>query len=115
MRREIEWVCFCYPARLSSGSSPSTALVRSDASKLFMDNIGGIPHVVLEDKSLHTPANIPWSNVASVGWVLVPVELSPEARAEAESRFSGFEDEPEEQKTARKGGPKRAPTQGPES
>ncbi len=67
-RREIEWVTFCYPARVSSASSPQQALTRGSA-RLFKDDVDGIAHVVIEDASLPSPANIPWSNVASVGWV----------------------------------------------
>jgi hypothetical protein len=67
--REIAWVSFQFPARLSSQDSGAMAWARGETTRLFKRDIDGIPHVVAEDPSLAVPGNAPWSNVASVGWV----------------------------------------------
>jgi len=66
--REIAWVSFQFPARLSSQDSGAMAFARGETTKLFKRDIDGIPHVVVEDASLASPGSSPWSNVASVGW-----------------------------------------------
>ncbi len=69
-RKEIAWVSFCSGIRLSSqSSSGQLALASGGSTRLFMDEIRGVPHVIVDDMSLPSPACIPWSNVASVGWL----------------------------------------------
>lgn len=67
--REISWVSFQFPARLSSQDSGALAWAKGETTRLFKRDIDGIPHVVVEDASLATPGSAPWSNVASVGWL----------------------------------------------
>ena len=67
--REIQWISFQFPARLSSQDSGAMAWAKSDTTRLFKRDIDGIPHVVVEDAALAVPGSAPWTNVASVGWV----------------------------------------------
>ncbi len=69
---EIQWVTFSTDVRVATQSSHIRAMVRSDAVRLSLGSIAGLPFLIVEDVSLPTPATIPWSNVASVGWVGSP-------------------------------------------
>jgi hypothetical protein len=71
-RRGVAWASFCAQARIGSQSSAQTAIASSSATKLYKADIDGIPHLIIEDPSIPQPASIPWSNIASVGW-LTPV------------------------------------------
>ncbi len=71
-RQEVAWASFIARVRLSSQSSDIPAIARTDAVRLSMGDIRGVPHLFIEDASLPNPANIPWTNIASVGWVERP-------------------------------------------
>ncbi len=69
---EIQWATFTTDVRIATQSSHVRALVRSDATRLYLGTVGGLPFLIVEDAALPTPATIPWGNVASVGWVAAP-------------------------------------------
>lgn len=71
-RLEIQWVTFSTDVRIATQSGHIRAIVRSDAVRLSLGTIAGLPFLIVEDKSLPVPATVPWGNVASVGWVSTP-------------------------------------------
>ncbi len=68
-RRPIAWVSFCAPVRFSTQSASTPALATDEGMKLFKDDIDGLAHVIIEAASLPHASAIPWTNVASVGWL----------------------------------------------
>jgi hypothetical protein len=71
-RLEVEWAYFAAKIRLDSGSSDCPAVAKTEKTSLFFDFIRGVPHLIVEDESFRKPMAVPWTNVASVGWVEKP-------------------------------------------
>lgn len=71
-RLELQWACLCASARLDAQSSPTPVVIAGEGRRLFVGQIAGLPFLVVEAPSLPHPATIPWSNVASCGWLTPP-------------------------------------------
>lgn len=79
-RLEIQYATFVAEVRLDSQTSVTRVVVSSGPTKVYCGTIHGILHLIVEDPSLRHPATIPWTNVASVGWVGdAPVDFLPAA------------------------------------
>ncbi len=72
-RREVSWAVFCSErTRLSASTSVVPAVHSAGNIKLFLDFVSGLPFLVIEDASKACSASIPWTNIASVGWMFTP-------------------------------------------
>jgi hypothetical protein len=71
-QREVSWATFQGPTRLSAQSHGVEAVTSSATTKLYKVDIDGVPHLRIEDKAVRAPGDVPWTNVASVGWTVKP-------------------------------------------
>lgn len=71
-RVEVQYATFSADVRLDAQSSPCRAVSRGEATRLYCGSIFGVLHLIVEDPGLRHPGTIPWSSVASVGWVTPP-------------------------------------------
>lgn len=71
-RLELMYATFVADGRLDAQSSPTRVVVRSERTRLYCGTILGVLHLIIEDPGLHHPGTIPWTNVASVGWMEPP-------------------------------------------
>lgn len=71
-RLELQYATFVAKARLDAQSSATDVVVRSEGTRLYCGTILGVLHLIIEAPGLAHPGTIPWSNVASVGWLETP-------------------------------------------
>ncbi len=62
------WACFVTAAKISPSVHALPAIQESPGTKLFMGDVRGIPHLIVEDPSMRAIGCVPWTNVASVGF-----------------------------------------------
>jgi hypothetical protein len=77
VRREVSWAVFCSErTRLSASSSVVPAVHSAGNIRLFLEFVDGLPFLAIEDSSQACSASIPFTNVASVGWMVPPVAVT---------------------------------------
>ena len=84
-RRSIAWASFVSERTRLSNHGMVPAVIASDATKLYLDFVDGLPFLTIEDAAFPRPTSIPFTNVASLAWsdVPVPAKVSPKAKSEA--------------------------------